>query len=88
MAALKINISKPVHSRLKTQAKKHGFRNVEDYVEAVLVMETAGPEVNDEELEELLLSRIDGPTVPMDASDFQRIRTKLQNWRKKARPKA
>ena len=28
MAALKINVSAPVHTRLKTQAKKHGFRDL------------------------------------------------------------
>jgi hypothetical protein len=85
MAALKINVSDDVHSRLKTQAKKNGFRTVEEYVETILVVDTASPEMSDDELEELLLSRIDGPTVPMDAGDFQRIRDKFQKWRESGR---
>jgi hypothetical protein len=79
MVALKINVSDSVHARLKTQAKKNGFRNVKEYVETILVVDTAGPQMNDEELEELLLSRIEGPTVPMDARDFQQIRKKLRD---------
>ena len=78
MAALKINVSNNVHSRLKTQAKKNGFRNVEEYVETILVIDTAGPEMNDEELEQLLLSRIDGPFVKVDHADFEGIREKLR----------
>jgi hypothetical protein len=78
MAALKINVSNNVHSRLKTQAKKNGFRTVEQYVETMLVVETAGPQIDDQELERLLLSRIDGPFVEVDHADFQRMRQKLQ----------
>ena len=77
MAALKINVSDRVHSRLKTQAKKNGFRSVEAYVETMLVVDTAGPEMNDQELEKLLLSRINGPFVECDHADFERMRAKL-----------
>jgi len=60
------------------QAKRNGFRNVKEYVETILVVDTAGREMDDEELEALLLSRIDSPTVKMDHADFERMRAKFR----------
>jgi len=77
MAALKINISKGLRLRLRTRATKDGFRKVEDYAQAILIADTT-PEMNDKQIEELLLSRIDGPFVKVDHVDFEQMRTKLK----------
>ena len=73
---MKINVSDDVRSRLRARATKHGFGKVEDYVEAILIADTT-PEMDDEQIEELLLSRLDGPFVKVDHADFEQIRAKL-----------
>jgi hypothetical protein len=78
MAALKINVSDDVRSRLQARAKESGFRKIEDYVQAMILADTAGPEMDDEQIEALLLSRINGPFVEMDHADFERMRKELK----------
>jgi len=77
MAALKINVSGDLRSRLKARATKHGFRKVEDYAQAILIADTA-PEMDEQQIEKILLSRIDGPFVKVDHADFEQMRAKLK----------
>ena len=81
MAAL--NVSDRLKSRVEAQASAEGFADVEEYLLWLVdgTDYTAPPQrtVNsDEGLEALLLERIGGPSVPMDAADFAQMRTKFQ----------
>ena len=78
MAALRIDVAESVQSRLMARATENGFETVEAYIGAMLVAEAAGPGVNDEELEAMLLGRWEGPFVDMDDADFRQIRTKFE----------
>jgi hypothetical protein len=78
MAALKINVSDDLKSRLHERAKSSGFSSPEHYVEAMVIADLAGPEMNDQQIEALLLSRIDGPFVEVDHADFEQMRRKLR----------
>jgi hypothetical protein len=88
MAALKINLADDLRTRAQARALEEGFDSVEQYIEAMVVADLAGPAMSDDELEALLLSRIDGPTVIMDADDFKRIRQKFQDWCDQGRPES
>jgi len=78
MAALKINLADGLKGRLKARAKESGFDKVEQYIEAMVVADIAGPTVGEEEIEALLLFRVGSPTVEMDRADFEQMRRKLR----------
>jgi len=63
MAALKIDLADDLRSRIEARAAENGFGSVEAYVEAMLLADAAGGAVTDEQLETLLLQRLDGPFV-------------------------
>ena len=46
---------------------------------SMLLADAAGPTVGDEQLESLLLNRLEGPFVDFDAADFQRMRERFKN---------
>ena len=79
MSALNIELPDALRSRVQARATESGFDSVEEYVQALLLADaTTGPTVNDEQLELLLLSRVDGPFVDVDAADFKAMRVKLR----------
>lgn len=77
MPATDIHLTDQLHARLESRAAENGFDSVQAYVEAVLFADTAGPAIDDEQLEALLLGRVDGPFADADAADFKRMREKL-----------
>lgn len=77
MAALSIHLPDTLQSQLRERAAASGFDNVESYVEAMLIADATGPVLDDEQLESLLLDRLDGPFVDADELDFKQMRTKL-----------
>jgi hypothetical protein len=78
LPAFQIKLPDAVHARLQARALENGFEKVEKYIEELVVADIAGPTASDEEIEALLLSRIDGPTVKMDHADFEEIRRKFR----------
>jgi hypothetical protein len=78
MAAMSIQVPDELRSRLEARAVQGGFDSVESYVEAMLRADAiAGSGVGDEQVEPLLLDRLDGPFVDADAADFEQMRRKL-----------
>jgi hypothetical protein len=78
-----LTVSEQLKSQVEAQASAEGFGDVEDYLRWLVDGMFAGgpPEAaagSDEQLEARLLTRIDGPAVPMDAADFARMRAKLE----------
>jgi hypothetical protein len=78
-----LSVSEQLKLRVEAQADAEGFYDVEEY----LLWLVAGPDYSappertiysDEQLEALLLERIDGPSVPMDAAEFAQMRAKFQ----------
>ena len=79
MPPLSIHLPAKLRSRVEARAAESGFDTVEAYVQALLLADaTAGPRVDDEQLESLLLDRLDGPFVEADDADFRRMREKLK----------
>jgi hypothetical protein len=83
MATLTVEISDGLKDRAEAVAIKAGFSNLSEYVTQFIIGEAAGaPEHltidSDDDLEKLLLSRINGPRVKMDAADFRQMREKLR----------
>ena len=79
MVPLSIHLPETLRSRIEARAAESGFASVEAYVEALLLADAAGgPVVEEEELESLLLKRIDGPFVDANEADFAQMRKKLE----------
>lgn len=79
MAAMSIQLSDELQTRLRARAAESGFDSVEAYIEAMVRADAMGGPVMDEtQLESLLRSRMNGPFVETNAADFQQMREKLQ----------
>ena len=82
MATLSLDVSDNVKKLAEMRAVATGYASVAEYLAGLIEGEAAGaperlsPETN-EQLESLLLSRLDGSAVAMDADDFRRLREKL-----------
>ena len=80
MPALKIQLSEALRSRAEARATESGFDSLEAYVEALLLADaTGGKALGDEQLEALLLGRLDGPFVEVDDADFRQMRAKFDD---------
>lgn len=77
MSTIQINLADELRSQLEIKAQESGFADAAGYVRAMVVADLAGPAVNDNQLEKLLLDRADGPFVEMDKNDLDRIRQKF-----------
>lgn len=79
MSALNLRLPDSLRARVEARAAESGFDSVEAYVQAVLLADSAGGAVlEDEELESLLITRADGPFVDADEADFRQMREKLK----------
>jgi hypothetical protein len=79
MASLNLNLSDELKARAEARAAESGFGSVEQYVEQLVRADAGGDSGYDEELEKVLLSRLDGgPGIEVDAEDFRRMREKFQ----------
>lgn len=78
MTAMSIQLPDDLRSRLEARAAENGFTDLQTYVEAMLRVDAAsGLRTDDEQLESMLLERLDGPFAEVDAADFRRMREKL-----------
>jgi len=79
MPALTLQLSDEIRTRAAARATENGFDSVEAYVQALLLDDvTTAPVLSDDQLEPLLLGRLDGPFVDADQDDFRRMRQKLE----------
>lgn len=83
MATLTIEVPDDVKTLAEARAAEAGCSDVGEYVAELIRGEAvAAPDgltvSSDEQLEALLLRRLDGPSVEMDAADFARIRDRLR----------
>lgn len=83
MATLTVTLSDEVKALAEARATAAGFADLGEYVAAMVHDEMIGgpPHLrvgSDEELEALLMSRIDGPFVETGPEDFARMRQKLE----------
>lgn len=75
---MSIQLTDDLRTRLEARAAECGFDSVESYVETMLRVDAmAGSGVDDEQLESMLLDRLDGPFVDADAADFKQMREKV-----------
>ena len=77
MSALNIQLPDALRSRAEARAAESGFDSVEAYIQALVLADAAAGAIDDEQLEALLLSRLDGPFVEADEEDFRQMRKKL-----------
>ena len=78
MPPLQIHLPDALRSRVEARAAENGFETVEAYVQALLLADAAGgPGVTDEQLEALLLGRLERPFVDANEADFRQMRQKL-----------
>lgn len=78
MTAMSIQLPDDLRSRLEARAAENGFADLQTYVEAMLRVDAiGGPRMDGEQLESLLVKRLGGPFVEMDAADFRRMQEKL-----------
>jgi hypothetical protein len=75
MATVNLNLPDELKAAAEARAAESGFASLEQYVEQ-LVRTDAGDV--DDDLESLLLARLDGPSVEMDDADFARMRAKFK----------
>ncbi len=75
-----LNLSENIKALAEARAAERGHSTVEEYVEELVRTDAGDAEEFDKDLERLLLERVDGPFVEMDASDFAQIRQKFQAY--------
>jgi hypothetical protein len=80
MATVSLNLPDDLRARAEARAAESGFATVEQYVEQLVRTDADAGDVDevDEDLERLLLDRLDGPGMEVNREDFQRMRAKLQ----------
>lgn len=78
MANISITVSAEIKAHAEVRAAESGCASVEEYVEQLLQRDAGGEDEFDEELEQLLLERLDGPSVEMNAADFAQMREKFR----------
>ncbi len=83
MASLTIQLPQDVKTLAESRAAEAGCASVDEYLAQLVRGEAASaPEAlvvdTDEQLEALLLRRLDGPSVEMDGGDFDRSRERLR----------
>jgi plasmid stability protein len=82
MATLTLNLSDELQKLAEMRAAATGYASVADYLASLIEGEAAGaPERlamdSNEQVESVLLSRLQGSSVPMNADDFRGMREKL-----------
>ena len=82
MSSTSVQLPAEVKALAEARASSAGYASVADYVVHLIRGEAAAsPEglsiESEEQLETLLLSRLDGRSTEMDAADFERMRAKL-----------
>lgn len=78
MSAIRIELPDDLRVRMEKRAAESGFDSVEAYAQAVLAADAIDvAPMSDDQLESLLLSRLDGPFVETDEADFEQMRRKL-----------
>ena len=61
------------------RARQDGFSSIDEYVQALLLGDAAGgPVLDDKQIRQLLLGRLEGPFVEAGRADFRRIRKKFE----------
>ena len=83
MATLEVELPDDVKALAEARAAESGCADVGEYLADLVRGEAAGaPEQlsvdSDQQLESLLLRRLDGEEIEMDAADFRRMRERLR----------
>ena len=78
MSTFHLNLPRHLKAIAEARAAEAGYPTVEQYVEDLLHADAGRDESYDDDLEQLLASRVDGPSVAMDDADFANLRAKLK----------
>jgi hypothetical protein len=83
MATRTVRLPDDVMTLAEARAAEAGCADVGEYLARLVRHEASGGPAglsidSDEQLEALLLGRLDGPSVEMDAADFRRMRKRLE----------
>lgn len=86
MPDLHLTLSEELKARLLRRAQESGYATVEQYAQAVLQASAADEVVDDEELESLLLERLEDPQPGIELTPHfkQQFRDELQRRRTSA----
>jgi hypothetical protein len=79
MASVNLNLPDEVKAVAEARAAESGFPSLDKYVEELVRADAGASEDVDDDLEQLLASRLDGPTVEMNDADFASIRAKFES---------
>jgi hypothetical protein len=82
MTTLTVNLPDKVKALAESRASAAGYADVSEYLARLIEAEASASSLDsesnsDDQLEALLLARVDDNGVEMDAADFQRLRKKL-----------
>jgi hypothetical protein len=79
MTRISISLSEELRAQADARAAQSGCASIEEYVEQLVRRDAGGDlEEFDEELEHLLLKRLEGPSVEVNDADFAQIREKFR----------
>jgi len=82
MTTMQITLQDDLKARLAQRAAESGFANVEQYVESLLRLDAEEQVIPDEQLEELLLQRLDsGPGVEMTSAFVRQFKQQIAERR-------
>jgi hypothetical protein len=84
MTTMQIHVEDELKARLAARAAENGYDSVESYVAAVLRAEAEVEFVDDEELEQVLLRRMDDPrSIELTEEFKQQFRQELADRRRR-----
>lgn len=85
MAVLQISLADDLKSKVEARAAESGFASVDQYLEALLRADLDGDELDDSDLEQLLLERLDsGPAIEFTPDFAARFRNEIRERGKSA----
>jgi len=86
MTSLNLNLPDHLTNRLRVRAIENGYESVEQYAQALLEADAAEDQVIDEDIERLLLERLDDPRPDIEFTpQFQEQFRKQVNERRQSR---
>jgi plasmid stability protein len=86
MTSLNINLPDHLTNRLRARAIENGYETIEQYAQALLEADASDDEVVDEDIEQLLLERLDDPRPDIEFTpQFKEQFRKQVNERRQSR---
>jgi hypothetical protein len=86
MASMQLNLKDELRERLAARAAENGFASVEAYIESLLRADVGEDQLVDDDVEQLLLQRLDSDAVINLTPEFiDEFRQQVEQRRRKSR---